>query len=259
MKKLLSFILTSLIFVTNVYAKDLRFAQISDVRYSANEENIELQNIIKEINKDNKINFVVFTGDNIIKPSKVDLEAFIKEAKKLDCPFYLVIGEKDVNQFKHFDKKDYIKTLNKNIRRYKIKTPNYSFEKNGVIFVVADGAKEVISDNSGYYKDDVLNWLDEELSKYPENSIIILQHFPVIPPAEKVSYYTYRANDYLKIVSKYKNVKAIISGHFGVNNEKSVNGIQHISTQGMPYYRIIDIIDSETNTPIIWAELKKVD
>lgn len=156
-------------------------------------------------------------------------------------------------------KVEYTKILRKQIKKYKPEKPNYTFEKNGVIFIVADGAKDVIPGTNGYYKEDVLAWLDTELAKYPENNVIILQHFPIIPPAEKESYYTFKPENYLKVLAGHKNVKAIISGHFGVNTQKNFNGVEHISTAGVPYYRIIDVMDSETTNPTIWAQLKKAE
>ena len=53
-----------------------------------------------------------------------------------------------------------------------------------------------------------------------------------------------------------KNVKAIISGHFGVNKEIEKDGIKHISTAPAPTYRLIDVIDCETKNPTIWAQIK---
>ena len=245
--------------MTAAQAKDLRFVQITDTRFSASAENDALTKVIKDINKQKNVKFVVFTGDNIEKPSPDELLAFLDEAKKLNCPFYIVIGDKDVNKLKHLSKLDYTKLLKKHIKKYKPETPNYTFEKDGVIFIVADGAKDVIPGTNGYYKDDVLLWLDTELTKYPEKNVIILQHFPLIPPAEKETYYTFKPENYLKVLAKHNNVKAIISGHFGVNSQKNFNGVEHITTAGLPYYRIIDIMDSETSNPTIWAQLKKAE
>ena len=257
MKKLLCLLLTFYALTITVQAKDLRFAQISDVRFSTANENDILDKIIDDINRQKDIKFTVFTGDNIEKPSSEELKAFLQKAKQLKAPFYIVIGDKDVNKLKHLNKVEYTKILKKQIKKYKPETPNYTFEKDGIIFIVADGSKDVIPGTNGYYKDDVLTWLDNELSKYPENHVIILQHFPVIPPAEKESYYTFKPENYMQIVSKHNNVKAIISGHFDVNNEQDIKGIKHISTAAIPYYRIIDILDLETENPTIWAQLKQ--
>ena len=54
-----------------------------------------------------------------------------------------------------------------------------------------------------------------------------------------------------------KNVKAIVAGHFGVNHEQKINGIMHIATKEAPCYRIIDIIDYETENPTFWSTIKE--
>ena len=256
MKKILTFLFFMVILAGTVCAKDFRFAQISDVKFSKAEENQQLQKIINDINKDKDIEFVVFTGDNIAKPSADNLKAFLDEAKKLKCPFYIALGDNDVNKLKHLSKADYIKIIKKNVRKYKPDKFNYIFEKNDMIFAVLDGSKEVIPGTNGYYKEDTLNWLDTELAKYPDKHVIILQHFPIIPPSDKETYYTYKPENYMAILAKHKNVKAVISGHFDVNSEIEKNGIFHITTASVPYYRIIDILNYDSETPVIWAQLK---
>ena len=259
MKRFLSLFFTFLFCLASAQAQDLRFVQVSDARFSNEPDNNILQRTIKDINKQKNVEFVVFTGDNIAKPSAEILKAFVEEAKKLNCPFYIVLGDKDVNKLKGMSKVDYFKIVRKNVRKYKQEKPNYVFEKDGLIFAIVDGSKEVIPSTNGYYKDDVLSWLDEELSKYPENNVIILQHFPLIPPTDKETYYTFKPENYLMLLAKHKNVKAIVSGHFGVNSEKTVHGITQITTSGLPAYRIIDVMDYETENPTIWAQLKEVE
>ena len=153
-------------------------------------------------------------------------------------------------------KKDYAKYVHKFARSHKPKTPNYIFEKKGVVFMVADGAKDVIPSRNGFYKDDVLEWMDANLTLYSSKPVIILQHFPVLPPSKRESYYTFKSDKYLDVISKHTNVKAVIAGHFGVNKEENLNGVLHISTAPAPSYRVIDIIDYDTNTPTIWAEVR---
>ncbi len=258
MRKFFAFLVTFLVFSSAVFAKDMRFVQVSDVRFNSESENNVLHKMVDDINKQRDVEFVIFTGDNISRTSKEDLTAFLNEAKRLNSPFYIVIGDKDVNKHKELSKAQYIKTIKKHVRKYKPSTPSYEFEYDGVVFLVADGAKDVIPGTNGYFKDDVLTWLDVQLDLYKKQNVIIFQHFPLIPPAEKETYYTFKPENYLKILAKHNNVKAVISGHFGVNSEQTVNGIVHITTAGAPFYRIIDVMDCDSSTPTIWAELKEV-
>ncbi|MBE7703495.1 MAG: hypothetical protein E7Z89_05525 [Cyanobacteria bacterium SIG28] len=255
MKKILIILglfLTSL----SVQAKDMRIVQIDNFLYSPENQEIA-DKTIANINKLKKVDFVVFSGNNISKPSKDYLEKFLKTAKKLNSPYYVVLGNKDVNKQKHLSKSEYMQVLQKKNKFYKkITSPNYVFEKNGIIFIVVDGSKEVIPSSMGYYKANVMTWLEEQLDLYKDKKVIIFQHFPVVAPAKKESYYTYKADEYLKLLDNYSNIKALVAGHFNVNNEQKVNGILHISTSNAPNFRVIDIIDYDTDNMTFWATVK---
>ena len=258
MKKIFGLLLIYILFATTVTAKDLRFVQIDSVRYSKDNNSETLAKVIKDINKQKDIDFIVFTGDNIDRPDIENLKGFISAAKKLHKPYYVVIGDKDVNKHKDLSKKDYQKFVRKKVSNIKAKETNYTFEKDGVVFFIVDGAKDVIPSSNGYYKDDVVEWVDANLNFYNDKNVVILQHFPLIPPENNENYVTFKPQKYLEVIQKHKNVKAVISGHFGINKEETVNGIVHISTAPIPMYRVIDIIDCTSKTPSIWAELIEV-
>lgn len=258
LKKFFSLLFVSLLFCSTAFAKDLRFVQITDVRYSKQNNSEILKKIISDVNKQKDVDFVVFTGDNIERPDVQILNDFISEAKKLRKPFYVIIGDKDVNKHKDLSKKDYQKILRKKIHNCKSKDVNYTFEKNGVVFFVVDGAKDVIPSTNGYYKDNVVEWVDANLDLYSNKNVVILQHFPLVPPEENENYVTFKPQKYIDSIQRHNNVKAIISGHYGVNKEQTVNGVVHISTAPAPYYRIIDILDCTSETPSFWAEVVEV-
>ena len=257
-QKFFSLLFVSLLFCTTALAKDLRFVQITDVRYSKQNNSETLKKVVADVNKQKDVDFVVFTGDNIDRPDIQNLKDFISVAKKLNKPYYVLIGDKDVNKHKDLSKKDYQKILKKKVGACKTKDVNYTFEKEGVVFFVVDGAKDVIPSTNGYFKDDVVEWVDANLDLYPNKNVVILQHFPLIPPEENENYVTFKPQKYLEILQKHNNVKAIVSGHFGVNKEQTVDGITHISTAPAPCYRIIDILDCTSKNPSIWAEVVEV-
>ncbi len=258
MKKFLITLFIMLFFISNVFARDLRFVQITDVRYSKTNNVDNLNKIIKDVNKQKDVDFVVFTGDNLNNPSQENLELFVKHIKKFKKPVYVLIGDRDVNKHKDLSKKQFMAYLKKKLPNYKHEDINYTFERGGMIFLVADGAKDVIPSTIGYYKNDVTEWVDATLDLYPKKNVIILQHFPIVPPEKKENYITFKGDKYVEMLSKHNNVKALIAGHFGVNKEETVNGIVHISTAPVPYYRIIDITDCTSQNPEIWAQVKEV-
>ena len=257
MKKFLGLILITFLTTLSVYSADMRFIQVDSALF--NSKNIKsFENLINKINSEKNVKFVIFTGNNINSPNKNELKIFLKKANKLNAPYYIVLGQKDVNLKKNLGKTEYIKTVRKsNHTHFFIKSPNYIFNKNDIIFMVADGSKEVIPSSIGYYKEDVMLWLDENLEKYQNKNVIIIQHYPIIPPIQKETHYTYKADEYLQLLSKHKNVKAIIAGHFNTNSEILANGVLHITTQNAPKYRIIDLLDYETANPTFWSTIKE--
>ena len=82
-----------------------------------------------------------------------------------------------------------------------------------------DGSKEFFQSSNGYYSKKELVWLDDVLSKNKDKEIIILQHFPILPTKSKWLE-TAKIENYKEVILKYNNIKAIISGHYGINFEE---------------------------------------
>ena len=59
MKKFLGLFLTSLVLMASAQAKDLRFVQISDVRFLSSAENDGLKKVINDVNKQKRVEFAV--------------------------------------------------------------------------------------------------------------------------------------------------------------------------------------------------------
>lgn len=257
MNKFFGVLILFLLSTTLVFSADMRFVQVDGLYFNTS-KTASFQSLIEKINSERNVDFVVFSGNNISNPNRENLKNFLFEAKKLKKPYYVILGQKDVSKQKDLSKEQYMKIVSKKNRSHKkIKTPNYVFKKNNVIFVVADGSKDVIPTANGYYKEDVILWLDEQLDFYKDKNVVILQHYPIVPPIKKETHYTYKADEYLRLLTEHNNVKAVVAGHFGANNEQVVNGILHISTKNAPTYRIIDILDYDTSSPTFWSTIKE--
>ena len=262
--KLLMLLLFVLAF-NSAYANDIKFVQVTDTHYAMDNDYSKevLEKTIEQINKLKDVAFVVFTGDNINRPLEDNLVNFVREANKLDVPYYLVFGDHDVYKNDGMSKADYIKIVKENNLFYKPSTPNYVIKKNGFVFIVLDGAKEVIPGAVGYYKDSTLQWLDKQLTKYKKHPVVILQHYPIVEPKERKSHRVYKPERYFAVLDKHNNVIAIVSGHYHLNGEQMKDGIYHISTPSLlnspNYYKVIDIVTTPGFSPMIYTELKSVD
>lgn len=252
-------------FANTAFAKDIKFVQIADSHYAIDNEYSQkvLLETIENINKLKDVSFVIFTGDNINRPHTDNLINFTRTANKLNAPYYLAFGDHDVYKNGGMSKLNYIKIVKDNNFLYKPSKPNYVIKKKGFVFLVVDGAKEVIPGSIGYYKESTLKWVDTQLTKYKKSPVVILQHFPLVEPKEHRSHKTYEPEKYFEILNKHKNVIAIISGHYHLNGETMKDGIYHISTPSLlmapNYYKVIDIVTTPGFSPMIYTELKPVD
>ena len=255
MKKILLFFIAIFVCLQTVYAKDIKFAQITDMYYRGNSD--VMDKIIRDINKTPDIDFVVFTGNNIGKPSEANLKRFLIDAKRLNKPYYVVLGNKDVSKSHNLDKKTYMSMV-KRYNKFHPKTTNYTFKKGDIVFVVVDGSKELIPSMNGFYNKDTIEWVDKQLVKFSKNKVVILQHFPLVNKPNNEYYYTYNILEYMQMLSKHNNVIAVVTGHYNKNDEIMYNGVYHItsprSAEGT--YKIIDIDTTNGNT--VYTVLKDI-
>ena len=254
---------------TTVFGDTIKFAQITDAHLSVNSEYSEkvLKSAVADINKQSDISFVVFTGDNINNPKEENLRSFLKIASKLNVPYYFALGDHDVYKSNKLSKIRYFEIIKEENFLFPQTKPNYKFKKNSFVFMIADGAKEVIPGQAGYYRDDTLTWIDKTLSKYEKSPVVIFQHYPIEYPegaeGRLKTHRRYKVEKYREIIDKHHNVLAIISGHFHMNSESMKNGVYHISSPSLlnlPHsYKIIDIVTTKEFSPIIYTQLREFE
>ena len=234
-------ILLGLFLNLSVLAREVKLIHITDIDLTTKNA-YKLQKTIKEINMFKDIDFVVFGGNNIAKADVENLNTFLYLVKKTKKKSYILLGSNDVLSSSGVDKKFYMKKVARAEFRHSDK-PNYVFEKNGYVFVVMDGTKQYFKSSNGYYNKEELLWLEKSLEKNKNKNVIILQHFPLLESTSKWLE-TAKMEDYNELLAKYKNVKVIISGHYGKNQEVKKDGIYHIVTESYSEngaYKIIEI------------------
>lgn len=259
-------ILFALLFIQNAaLANAVKFIQVTDAHFKPNEKyRVEvLENTVKTINKEKGVSFVIFTGDNIDAAEPEYLHEFMKIVNKLNIPYYIVIGNHDVYRSNGLSKDIYLDIIREHNFWFRYRKPNYSFKKNGFLFVVVDGAKEVIPGAIGYYREDTLKWLDKKLSRNKRNKTVIFQHFPLVPVKDVPSHRVFEGEKYLEMLDKHDNVVSVIAGHIHVNGEIMRNGVYHITTPTLlkepNVYKVITISNTKGFSPMVYTELKVVD
>ncbi|MBB2144401.1 metallophosphoesterase [Pedobacter sp. LMG 31464] len=177
----------------------LRFAIASDGHYGQPNTDYKKdhENIVHWLNEAhdrNPLNFVIINGDLV--HDRPDLLSEVKKEHydKLKVPFYALPGNHD-----HADA-----AIWKTVFGYE---DNFSFEKNGVGFVLAN-----TSDTKGAYLCPNKDFLKQELDKFNSlNTVFVVLHIPPhfwVPESPFVE-----CPDTIKLLHSYPNVKAVFHGH----------------------------------------------
>lgn len=237
----------------SVTAQNLKFVQVTDVHLTNNNAD-RLKDFVQNINdKYQDLDFVVFTGDNIDKAKVQDLNLFLDIVKQLKFKTYILAGNHDLYDNQGMTGDFYMHQVRKKLGLYHSANLNYVIQKGEYILLAMSGVKEVIPSPNGYYKQNELNWLDKMLTKYSDKKVVILQHFP-LPDTKSAGHSLYKKEEYLKVLSKHKNVISIISGHYHENREEFCDNIYHIITKNFSnnsYYKLIEIEDGFVYTSLI--------
>ena len=230
MKNIFKFLISILFLLAlSAYSKEVRIIHITDVELDSKNA-YKLQETIKEINSFKDIDFVLFGGNNISKAEIINLRTFTHLLKRVNKKCVVLLGSTDVNASNNIDKKYYLRKV-KFARFFAHNSkPNYTFKKNGYLFIVMDGTKQYFQSTNGYYGNKELLWLKKTLDKNKDEKIIILQHFPLLK-SDSSWIETAKTEDYEELLEQYNNVKAIISGHYNKNLEVKKDGIYHILTE----------------------------
>lgn len=251
-----TFIILSLGVTNNAFAKKLIFAQVTDSHLSTEGSDYRnrkltqsesvLKMAVKDIRKQKDVKFVLFTGDNIDEANKKDLVRFLRITNKVHKPHYLLIGNHEVFRYENFDKQKYMRYVWLFNPRQLFDKPYYVVKPNkDFVFIIMDGTNELIPGASGYFKEESLEWLDSQLTKYKNKKVVIVQHYPLIEPYKKRSHRTVDVEKYFSVLDSHTNVVAVISGHYHSGKIIKRKGVYHISTAALvspPHsYRIIEI------------------
>ncbi len=237
------------VFQTVSYSAEVTFTAISDTNIKRDTaENSMTPSIQKLLYAKDDINksgskFVIFLGNNVSKADKFDLVMFGRVINKINKPVYAGIGNRDIQKVKGLDKKEYYRILNKYSKNRISKVPSTK-KLDGFLFIFLDGVNETIPMPKGYFKDREIIWLENTLEKNKNKNVSLIQHFPAYT-GKKENDNLYDQKPYTRLLSRYGNIKAVISGHTNSDFEgEDENGIKHISVPSLAQgseYKVINI------------------
>lgn len=241
--------------LSSASAHNLKFAQVSDAHYSSIEADTTykvlksspqiLDDVILQINNTPHLDFVMFSGDLVNKPKESQLLEFISRANCLNVPWYGLLGNHDVQEYK-LSKEMFFNLLCGHNPAFSYKGPYYSFvPKKGFKVICLD---TIILDRvttNGEVSQEQLEWLDKELKESKNDVVVICMHVPIMEPYNSESHRLLNRMEVLEVLHKYKNPIIVCSGHYHGTKLIQEDNILYIDTPSLVTYpcafRIINI------------------
>ncbi|WP_126993712.1 metallophosphoesterase family protein [Thermosipho globiformans] len=216
--------------VQNISEKDLIYKNISSLSVDKstfsfcvlgdNKNSISTFNeIIKKLNDDSSISFVINTGDLVFDGSPIKYSFFLKQVEKLNKPFFVVPGNHDVSDN---GVENYIRIFG---------PLYYSFYVNNSYFIFLNNSNEK---NLDLFQ---LNWLEQELVKSQRFKYrFVFLHVPLFDPRVKTQpghsmKDLENAHLLLSMFKKY-NVTMVFAGHIHGFFKGNWEGVPYIITGG---------------------------
>lgn len=212
-----------------------------------------LKDAVSQINSSTNADMVVFSGDVVNRSDKNDFRNFINLANGLKIPWYYAPGNHDIGILGGISKAGVLKLWLENSKLidkknlcfddkdnffYESAAPiYYSYSPNKKFLILfLDGVIDKEITANGYFPKRELAWMDKQIKNNHDKKVIIVQHFPVVEPSKSASHNVRNAAEYLKILDKYDNVAAVLSGHYHYTKITQRNSVLHISTPSLVEY-----------------------
>ena len=204
----------------------LRFAQISDVHLATDEQNTSykmlensrelFEDAVKQVNTAPALDFVMFTGDMVNMPKTAQMMEFISVAKNINVPWYIAIGNHDVDFDGKFTKSQVLKLIGGHNLTFSEQKPYYAFKpQKGYKAIVLDTMIDSRITSNGELPKEQLEWLDKEVAQTPDKDVILMfSHVPVVEPYSSEHHKLLNATEVLKHLYSYNRPIIWFAGHY---------------------------------------------
>lgn len=238
---------------------ELNFVQISDTHisnrgdtnYKALSSSKELlKDAIEQVNNLKPVDFVMFTGDMVNEPDKESYRDFFVLLTKLKYPSLTTFGNHDMRQIalipddapdnvkKYISKDEALEIIRKCNPFYIFNKSYYAFSpRRDYRVIVLDTTVDDAITANGILKDEMAEFLKEEIESHKDKVILIFQHHPVVEPFKSEHHKITNSDTYMDIIKQYKKTPiAIFSGHYHAAKITKQGNIIHISTPSLVTY-----------------------
>lgn len=255
-------------------ATGLKFAQVSDVHFLENGANTTfkmigespglLDDAVAQINEQDDIDFVMFTGDLIDKSFEKELKAVLPHIQKLNAPWYFAFGNHDRCVGGYLNTIVYMDMLRNANENFTFKLPYYSFEpKKGYKVIVLDN---IITDeitSNGFLDEVQLKWLKKEMDKSKNDTVLIFMHVPVIEPFASPNHKLRNATQVMSLIESYKNPIGVFQGHYHAAKVTQHDNVLYVNSPALVSYpnafRIVNVTNYKDKTvfDLGWYETRE--
>ncbi len=247
--------------------KNIKLAHITDTHVTFTgkngtalfEESFDIfRDLIDQINGMDDIDFILFGGDNInnTDPGTKGFDEFMNIVSSVKIPYFAQFGNREVSPIPPgvaLSKKQYAQKM----KGHGLDAGRYAWSVSPVQGLRILGLDtSIIDHDNGEIPKEELNWIKEEITKYPHDMIITLSHHLFLPtwgnrdiPKWKKKYLLKNYQEVNAILDAAPQVKACLMGHHHVSKIQTLNGLHYIASPASVQYphafRTITINDNE--------------
>lgn len=217
-----------------VHITDTHITQKASTSYKALSHSSELlADAVKQINKIQGLDFVMFTGDMVDTATQENYLEFYKTISKLEYPSLNAFGNHD---FYGMDKKTALETVKKYNLNYVFDNTYYAFSPKTDYRIIVLDATNGENTANGKLSDEQLRFLDDELNQNQDKVVLIAMHHPSVEPFVSYDHSILNANEINEILVKYTNPIVVISGHYHATKIRTIGNLVFVSTPSMVTY-----------------------
>jgi predicted phosphodiesterase len=255
MKKVIYLLSAVLVFTASTsFAKPITFVVLSDVHYTAKGDDRPMKmlalgraltpQVLRQIDANKDVDFVVFTGDIFVDPYYPDSEEFLKVLKEnLHKPYFVLPGNHDRSTKAQREKGEKVFSLDEFVKMfqghpYNGKKGYWSVDYNGLHLIGLDSTKD--DTWGGEVPKEELSWLKSDLRKHKRDFTIIFAHHTMVefyPEHDlRKEFFFENSKELLDILKKNRQVKFVVGGHYHFPAAILRDGVHHFAMPSITTY-----------------------
>lgn len=232
----------------------IKFAHVTDTHVtftgkngtSLFEESFNIfRDIIDQINERDDIDFILFGGDNInnTDPGTKGFDEFMNIVSSVKVPYFVQFGNRESSPIPPGV------ALSK--EKYSTKMQGYGLDIGQYWWSISPmpGLRvlgldtSIIDHDNGEIPQAELEWVKEEITKYPHDIIVTLSHHLFLPtwenrdiPKWKKKYLLKNYQEVNTVLESVPQIKMCLTGHHHVSKIQTVNGLHYIASPATVQY-----------------------